>query len=897
MKKLLSTILASIMLVSAIPIPTVKAETTNILQNGDFEQTTSGNSMPTSWRNYYGNKEDRIIETTNDGINNSTCIKLTNTSSKLNMALQTLTGLEPYATYRVTGYIKGVDIEQGAYNNGAHLQAGVAYQVDSTANNWQTGTFDWIKASVYFVAKSNGTASIECRLTNPGVAYFDNITVEKINYPDTMTDKQRLDGKNVTLYLKSSDIEQVSSNGLNRWINELDTAYLYYEYLVGGKPFGGDKIFISATDEPYVKKFGALGAINPIKWNQTHVLDALKKSTDEGYISFGMFHEIGHDFDTLSNWTFDGEATANFKMLYVLDNINGIVPTIKGDISSKEMRSYFKTISDGSYENTIVLRNNKYSYDAFTYLLARVADTVGWDTIKATFRQFNNENITLTTALGKFNYFLKSVQQNYNELNSDAVGNEVYNTFPDDELDYIKNLLTAKKDNDNYVLSEDVFLVTFKDYNGNILKVESVNGGDTATAPENPYRSGYTFSGWDKDFSNINANTTVTATYTEGSSLELDSFIVYPSDGKLSCGGSVSMETTAKNYGPSGYYTKFLCYRNGSLYSQYDYSYAHKVSIQLSLPGTYSVYAKIKEPYSDKEITTNVKNITVSNTTTIYYKGYSNPNIHYQIDGDSWTSVPGLSMSTQNEFSGYTHKYTIDLKNSSFANVCFNDGNGNWDSNNGANYQFNAGVYTYENGVITQLDETDLKITNFELDVADHEISVDTNINAIVNIENYIATEDLNCSITLKKNGAVYKTFSSSRINTTVSEEGVYEIHAKVTQNDTVLYTNPLSFVVTNDNNSNQLTIFYKGYNEPYIHYQVGSGNWTTVPGYKMLTSNYLSQYPFYYTIDLGTDTSANVCFNDGNGNWDSRYGNNYQFESGYYTYQNGNIKKFTPLS
>ncbi|MCH5296051.1 MAG: hypothetical protein J1E85_00105, partial [Ruminococcus sp.] len=45
----------------------------------------------------------------------------------------------------------------------------------------------------------------------------------------------------------------------------------------------------------------------------------------------------------------------------------------------------------------------------------------------------------------------------------------------------------------------------------------------------------------------------------------------------------------------------------------------------------------------------------------------------------------------------------IDLDDSSFANVCFNDGNGNWDSRNGQNYYFEAGIYTFSNGNIVKI--------------------------------------------------------------------------------------------------------------------------------------------------------------------------------------------------
>lgn len=91
------------------------------------------------------------------------------------------------------------------------------------------------------------------------------------------------------------------------------------------------------------------------------------------------------------------------------------------------------------------------------------------------------------------------------------------------------------------------------------------------------------------------------------------------------------------------------------------------------------------------------------NSITIYYKGYSNPNIHYQVGSGSWTNVPGVAMTATNEVSGYTHKYTINLGNATYANVCFNNGNGNWDSNNGSNYRFEKGTYKYPNSNITRV--------------------------------------------------------------------------------------------------------------------------------------------------------------------------------------------------
>ncbi|MCR5608468.1 MAG: hypothetical protein K6G26_05335 [Lachnospiraceae bacterium] len=185
------------------------------------------------------------------------------------------------------------------------------------------------------------------------------------------------------------------------------------------------------------------------------------------------------------------------------------------------------------------------------------------------------------------------------------------------------------------------------------------------------------------------------------------------------------------------------------------------------------------------------------NSVTIFYKGFNTPYIHYSTDKSPWTNLPGVKMDTCDYYAGYTHVVTIDLQDSAELTACFNDGNGNWDSNNGYNYKFKAGKYTYSNGKIKNIDD----------------VSDDT------------------------------------------------------------------------------LTLYYSGYAVPYVHYAINN-NWTNVPGVKMEASNEVNGYTHKIVIDMSDADNIVLCFNDGNGNWDSNNGQNYTMGKGTYYYKNGVVTK-----
>jgi hypothetical protein len=78
-----------------------------------------------------------------------------------------------------------------------------------------------------------------------------------------------------------------------------------------------------------------------------------------------------------------------------------------------------------------------------------------------------------------------------------------------------------------------------------------------------------------------------------------------------------------------------------------------------------------------------------------YNSTFENANIHYLKDDGSWTEVPGLEMR-----SNYDNWYSIVIDDADEAVFCFNNGEGQWDSQNGANYTTSLQEVYVRNGKI-----------------------------------------------------------------------------------------------------------------------------------------------------------------------------------------------------
>ena len=493
----------------------------------------------------------------------------------------------------------------------------------------------------------------------------------------------------------------------------------------------------------------------------------------------------------------------------------------------------------------------------------------------------------------------------------------------------------------------------------------------------NLYSGAYTIKVYVKD----SKGTVATAT-TEFTAAPVEIMSISANKTTVKAGETVQFTAGLSNNGVS-VNCKFTATGNGTTQTISDSS-STTANWTPSKEGTYTI--KVAAMYGNTELSSKTMSYTVEkgavvteNLVTIYYKGYSTPYIHYRAGTGAWTAVPGVKMTATSEVSGYTHKHTINIGSASYAEVCFNDGNNNWDSRNGANYIFNKGTWTFSNGTIKQVQNTELSAslqlndgacvpmfgetsatatatggkapysykftysgTNGESTLKDYSTASTASfiltdpatytINAYVKDStgkevktsktlkvayltmtsvtasktSFPAGETIRVKANLSDNvtGGVYtykaydannkvtslSTNSDNSASFSATTPGTYTIHAAFEFKNKTICSNTVKVTVTKAS-ENVITIYYKGYSTPYIHYQVGSGAWTAVPGKAMTATSEKSGYTHKYTISLGTATYANVCFNDGRGNWDSRNGANYRFNKGTYTYYGGTIR------
>jgi hypothetical protein len=151
------------------------------LQNGDFEQGVADTVFywtPDVWKPA---ESIMVWEPFGEGYQGSRSVSIEHTEENDSRWIQAVSGLLPGMEYRLSGWIKGQDIVNVTGGIGANL---------CLFGTWEhtpgiSGTFNWTKVSMTFIAPENGIAVIGCRLgywgnTTTGKAWFDNISLKSL---------------------------------------------------------------------------------------------------------------------------------------------------------------------------------------------------------------------------------------------------------------------------------------------------------------------------------------------------------------------------------------------------------------------------------------------------------------------------------------------------------------------------------------------------------------------------------------------------------------------------------------------------------------------------------------------------------------------------------------------
>ena len=700
------------------PVVELPLEQINAELNGDFEK---GDVIPDGWEKFWDWMSGGTAA--GEGVNGSKAIKISHDSNRLSFVVHRVNGLKPGADYKFKVKVRGnaitrktengLGIDVGTCMNGMYqtakaedgsLERGKGYMMYTT-ENWLDGTFDWKELTCYFVADGRGRADIVFYLDAQGTAWYDDIVIETADLDSEVTEVRRFEGKHTGIIVFSEDIADLSEEDVQSWADDFDTAYEQMADLMGGYPFYGDKCYFASSKEPMVNQFEALGGINPIKWARPYMKRHCKDWCTSGIQTAVMYHEMGHNFDTLYPWSHSLENTADFKSAYViLQKTEGSVypvSTAKA-IPVTEYMEFLKSGGSTSYDATLAQRKNYDNvnyYDSVAYLLVRTCESVGWDTVKSVYRQFlKYYDTSYSKNHSKFMYWIMNLQNTYNSTHPDATGYEIYDSFPEGELDYYKQIIVNCSGTQGYDVNKDIHCVKFLDPDGNRLWFEFVPHGNAASPKAIPDHEKYgAFTGWDQDISSVTSDMTVTANYEKfkfSGTVTSSQDTIY--EGEF-------VDFTVNPDGEHGYVYNIIAMRDGVKVYESGYTQNISAKIFMDKAGSYSVYAQLKDP-DGNEYSTSKMYFTAGKAVTIYYSGFNNPNIHYKAENGAWTKVPGVKMNPNSDVSGYAYKYVIPINSEGGkAEICFNDGNNNWDNNGEKNYSVTEGAYGIKNGSVTQI--------------------------------------------------------------------------------------------------------------------------------------------------------------------------------------------------
>jgi len=227
---------------------------------------------------------------------------------------------------------------------------------------------------------------------------------------------------------------------LNRFMDIANSSYDVIHNLVGGNlPFNGARMRLETSRNLPSGVAGFAGqpirmAVNPSpSWSMIYTARLMNRHNVD--MTVLPIHEIAHNFQK-SSWNFEPEALAVLKTHYFLSTTNTSIVIPHRDFPIRGgagYRDYMRNWGSGTISYNEAMSRGIYSPYMFGYNLTGIANRIGWEPFRQTFRAFDGLNASQVpnTNIGKLNLFLSML--------SDFSGQNVFTMFTSAERAIYEN--------------------------------------------------------------------------------------------------------------------------------------------------------------------------------------------------------------------------------------------------------------------------------------------------------------------------------------------------------------------------------------------------------------------------------------------------------------------------
>ena len=208
----------------------------------------------------------------------------------------------------------------------------------------------------------------------------------------------------ITMRLERRILDVLSRARLQRWVNDLETAYADYAELTGWTPYR--HVYINMLAPETAWGYACEGGIIQIDADCIYEDLSLNFARRKNDWNFGLLHELSHLFEADSRpWDFHAEVLADYKLAYVMTKNNcAAVPadwySDKREYTGWDVIDVYR--GDGPLKDTLTVFS-------LSGKLSEVMKEIGWDAAKQAFR--NYPDTTSLTPEENFMLFIDLLSQ------------------------------------------------------------------------------------------------------------------------------------------------------------------------------------------------------------------------------------------------------------------------------------------------------------------------------------------------------------------------------------------------------------------------------------------------------------------------------------------------------